>query len=190
MKVVLDPRAPYTLDDRKANLELALRVGALLDRMSWAVDQIVAIRDGAQADAAQVDAQSPLHDQLLALAKSADDIRSKIVATKEGGAITGEERLREYTGDLYGDIAQYEGRPTDEQVARAEVLRHQLNDVVGEFNTLATKQLPDINSQLKQKNLKPIEVEPEARWQKAAGATASANAVLAARARDADRDQE
>ena len=38
----------------------------------------------------------PLHKKLTGLAASSDQIRSKIVATKEGGAITGEERLREY----------------------------------------------------------------------------------------------
>jgi photosystem II stability/assembly factor-like uncharacterized protein len=188
--IVLDPRAPYTIEDRKANLALTLRVGGLLDHMSWAVDQIVAIRDTAQADAAKLDTKSPLHDQLIALAKSADDIRSRIVATREGGAITGEERLREYTGDLYGDISQYEGRPTDEQIARAEVLRRQLDDVVGELNALAAKQLPAINPQLRQKNLQPIEVEGEEQWQKATGETASANAAMATRARQTEHDRE
>jgi hypothetical protein len=188
--VASDPRAPWTLADRKANLDLTLKVGGLLNHMSWAVDQIVTIRDSAQADAAQLDTKSPLHDQLIALSKSADELRTKIVATKEGGAITGEERLREYTGDLYGDISQYEGRPTDEQVARAEVLRRQLDDVVGELNALAAKQLPDINRQLQQKNLKPISVEAEEQWQKAAGETTSANAVIASRTRQIGRDQE
>ena len=31
-------------------------------------------------------------------------MRKRIVATKEGGAITGEERLREHTDTLYGAI--------------------------------------------------------------------------------------
>ena len=188
--IVLDPRATYTLEDRKANLDLTLKVGDLLNHMSWAVAQIVAIRDAAEADATKIGGKSPLREQLLALAKSADDIRSKIVATKEGGAITGEERLREYTGDLYGDISQFEGRPTDEQFARAEVLRRQLDDVVGQLNTLIAKQLPEINRQLKQKNIKPLETQPEDAWQKAAGETTSANAVMATRARRADHDME
>ena len=41
----------------------------------------------------------------------ADAMRKKIVATKEGGAITGEQRLREFTDDLYGAIMSYEGKP-------------------------------------------------------------------------------
>jgi hypothetical protein len=184
----MDPRAPYTLGDRKEQLALTEKVGAMLNHMSWAVDAIVSVRDTALADAAKVDGKDPLHANLTGLAQSADAIRTKIVATKEGGSITGEERLREYTGDLYGDVSQYEGRPTDEQVARAEVLRRQLDDVVDEFNQLARKQLPPINAQLKAKNLKIIEVLDEQQWQKAASATSSANAVMAARARGAGQD--
>jgi hypothetical protein len=61
------------------------------------------------------------------------------VATKEGGAITGEERLREFLAGLYGDVNGYEGRPTDSQVARGDVLAHELDDVIQEFRSLASK---------------------------------------------------
>jgi len=160
----------------------------MLNHMSWAVDAIINVRDTALADAAKVDAKDPLRSQLAALAASADEMRTRIVATKEGGAITGEERLREYLGDLYGDVAGYEGRPTDEQLARAAVIGHQLDDVVTEFNQLAAKQLPAVNTGLKAKKLNPIEVIQENAWQKANAETSSANAAAAMRARNLDRD--
>jgi photosystem II stability/assembly factor-like uncharacterized protein len=188
LDIVMDPRATYTLADRKQQLELALKLGAMLNHMSWAVDAIINVRDTALADAAKLDTKDPLHSQLTALAASADEIRTRIVATKEGGAITGEERLREYLGDLYGDVAGYEGRPTDEQLARAAVIGHQLDDVVTEFNQLAAKQLPAVNSGLKAKKLNAIEVVQENAWQKATAETSSANAAAAMRARDLGRD--
>ena len=46
-----------------------------------------------------------------------DAVRKQIVATTEGGAITGEERLREHTDQLYGAILSYEGKPGDYQLA-------------------------------------------------------------------------
>src|SRR5262249_4419938 len=82
-KVTLDPRATYTVEDRRAQFELVNKLSATLNHMSWAVDSIIAVRDGAT--------QRKATD----LAEAADKIRSRIVATKEGGAITGEERLRE-----------------------------------------------------------------------------------------------
>jgi photosystem II stability/assembly factor-like uncharacterized protein len=186
LNIVMDPRATYTLDDRKAELALALKLTSMLNHMSWAVDAIIGVRDGALADAAKIDPKDPLHDQLASTAKAADAIRSKIVATKEGGAITGEERLREYLGDLYGDVTQYEGRPTDEQLARAEVMNRQLEDAVGELNQLVVLQLPGINSRLKTNKLQPIKELSEEEWQKENTESGSANAVMAMRSRHAD----
>jgi photosystem II stability/assembly factor-like uncharacterized protein len=188
LNIVMDPRATYTLADRKEEQALALRLASMLNHMSWAVDAIIGIRDSALEDAAKVDPKDPLHNQLSSTAKQFDAIRSKIVATKEGGAITGEERLREYLGTLYGDVTQYEGRPTAEQLARTEVMNRQLDDVVKEFNQLAAQQLPGINASLKTKNLQPIEVLSEPEWQKTTSETSSANAAAAMRARRADND--
>lgn len=188
LNIVMDPRATYTLADRKEEQALALRLASMLNHMSWAVDAIIGIRDSALEDAAKVDPKDPFHNQLTSTAKQFDAIRSKIVATKEGGAITGEERLREYLGTLYGDVTQYEGRPTAEQLARTEVMNRQLDDVVKEFNQLAAQQLPGINTSLKSKNLQQIEVLSESEWQKSTSETSSANAAAAMRARRADND--
>lgn len=188
LNIVMDPRATYTVEDRKLQLALATKLGSMLNHMSWAVDAIIAVRDTAAMNAAKVDAKDPLHDQLMTLSKAADEIRTRIVATKEGGAITGEERLREYLGDLYGDVSSYEGKPTDEQVARADVMNRQLDEIVAEFNQLAAKQLPGINDQLKAKKLHPIDQLSEQEWQKASVDTGSANAYVAMQARRSERD--
>jgi hypothetical protein len=81
--------------------------------------------------------------------------------------ITGEERLREYVGGLYGDVNGYDGRPTDEQIARSESLGRELEDVIREFTTLTGQQLPPINRQLAANKLAPIEVISEEAWRKA-----------------------
>jgi photosystem II stability/assembly factor-like uncharacterized protein len=188
LNIVMDPRATYTVADRKEQLALALKLGTMLNHMSWAVDAIIGIRDGALADAAKIDAKDPLHEQLLSLAKSVDAVRGEIVATKEGGAITGEERLREYLGDLYGDVIGYEGKPTDEQIARADVMNRQLDEVVTRFDQLSSKLLPSINQKLKAKKLPTLEVIPEVEWKKVAAESSSANAAAVARERFADKD--
>jgi photosystem II stability/assembly factor-like uncharacterized protein len=188
INLVMDPRATYSLADRKEQLALSMQLGAMLNHMSWAVDAIVSVRDTALSNVAKVEAQSKIHSELVGLAEAADTIRKKIVATKEGGAITGEERLREYLGDLYGDVSQWEGRPTDEQVARAEVMKRQLDDVVAEFNLLTQERLPGINAQLDARKLKKIDVPSEQEWQKTALEAGSAGATAAAQHRRVERD--
>ena len=71
-----------------------------------------------------------------------DAVRKKIVATTEGGAITGEERLREHTDQLYGALLSYEGKPGDYQIAYIDALRRELDDVTKEFEQLLAKELP------------------------------------------------
>ena len=164
--VVLDPRAPYTIEDRKTQFALVQRIGGLLDHMTWAVEAIVGVRGQASERAAKLPAADGLRQKLSSLADAMDAVRAKMVATKEGGAITGEERLREYLATLYGDVNGYEGRPTDEQAARADTLAKELDEVVREFTTLAD-QVPALNRELSAKKLPAIDVLSEAAWRKA-----------------------
>jgi photosystem II stability/assembly factor-like uncharacterized protein len=167
LNITLDPRATYTVEDRKTQFDLVNRLGASLNHMSWAVDAIIAMRDTATTTAARLAQNDPLATQLRQLSQASDEIRGKIVATKEGGMITGEERLREFLGGLYGDVNGYEGRPTDSQVARAGVLERELEDVIKEFTTLTSRQLPSINTSLTAKKLPVLEVISESDWRKA-----------------------
>jgi photosystem II stability/assembly factor-like uncharacterized protein len=142
LTVALDPRAKYTVEDRKVQFDLVNRIGGLLNRMSDAVNAIIVARDSATRQASSLPESDPERRKLLERAAAIDRIRTKIVATKEGGAVTGEERLREFLAGLYGDVNGYEGRPTDSQVARTDALARELEDVIHEFTTLTGTQLP------------------------------------------------
>ena len=83
-------------------------------------------------------------------------VRKKIVATTEGGAITGEERLREHTDQLYGAILSYEGKPADYQIAYIDTLRRELDDVTKQFDQLLAQDLPALNESLKSKGQQPL----------------------------------
>src|SRR5580704_7791422 len=166
LKVVLDPRAKYTVEDRKAQFALAIKLDRMLGHMSYAVSAIEGVRDAAVARAAKLPEKDPLRGRLQQLSTELDNLRSRIVATKEGGAITGEERIREHLGNLYGDVNTYEGRPTDYQVARAESLGRELEDVITDFRKLIDKELSAINAGLQKKKLEAIPVLTEADWAK------------------------
>jgi sugar-specific transcriptional regulator TrmB len=134
--------------------------------MTWSVEAIEGVRNAANDRAAKLQQKDSLRSQLQQLAGKCEELRSKIVATKEGGMITGEERIRELLGQLYGNVNDYEGRPTDYQAARAESLGHELEDVINNFRTLTQKELAAANAGLKKKKLDTITVLSEADWQK------------------------
>jgi hypothetical protein len=120
-------------------------------------------------------------------AQKLEDLRRKIVATKEGGAVTGEERIREKTTGLYGAILNYEGRPGDYQIARIDSLKKELDDVRSEFDSVVAKELPVINKSLKQKKLQSVEPISRKAWD-AANNEADAGTVATPSASHWERD--
>src|SRR5438105_3581480 len=152
----LDPRAKFTLEDRKLEFDAAMRLHRLLGEMRFDVDRINGVHNALADRSAKVKNDAAFAKRLQDLSQSVDELRKKIVATKEGGAVTGEERIREKTTGLYGDLLNYEGRPTDYQVARIDSLKKELGDVDAEFDNLAAKELPAVNKSLAQKKLHPI----------------------------------
>src|SRR5262249_44296594 len=121
----------------------------------------VAFKVGAIRDQALRRAQDPATDaelkpQLAKLADSADKLRKEIVATKEGGAITGEERLREHMDQLYGSVLFYGGRPAPYLTARTDALERELVDVEKSYADLVAGDFAATNEVLKGKGQPPI----------------------------------
>lgn len=156
--VGLDRRVSFDATDRRAQFDAAMRVRGLFGEMSALVDQINAVRAQADAAGAKLEQKDAMRKQLAALSAKADDIRKKIVATKEGGAITGEERLREHMDTLYGAIMAYDGKPTDYQLARIDALNRELGDVKQQFASLREGDLAKTNASLRAKSLPEIAV--------------------------------
>src|SRR6202795_2510700 len=163
LNVVLDPRAKFSAEDRRLEFDAAMRVYNLLGDMSFDVDRINGVHDALLTRAAALKGD-PLAKRLNDSAQRMEELRRKIVATKEGGAVTGEERIREKTTALYGAILNYEGRPGDYQIARIDSLKKELDDVRTEFESLLAKDLPVINKSLKQKKLPPVEPISRKAW--------------------------
>jgi len=108
LQLVPDSRTKHTLADRQAQFALANRLVALLGDMSFAVERINGVRSALADRASKLPTGDPLAQRLRDASASADVLRKKIVATKEGGMITGEERLRENLTDLYSAVIFYE----------------------------------------------------------------------------------
>ncbi len=166
LQVTPDPRAKHSAEDRKAQFDLAQKLYKLFGEMSFAVERINNARLTLEARASQLPTDDPLRKQLQTAAAQADERRRKIVATKEGGAITGEERLREYLADLYGNVIFYEGRPSQTQVERADALARELADLVKDFEAWEAKELSGLNAALAQKRIEVIKPLTREEWEK------------------------
>ena len=178
----LDARAKYSNADRQANFDAMMRLYNLLTDMSYDVDRINGAHVALIDRASHLSKDPTLAKHLQDLAAQVDDMRRKIVATKEGGAITGEERIREKTAALYGSLDLYAGRPADYQLARIDSLKRELGDVETEFDALLKKELPGVNRSLAKQELPPIVPLTRKDWDAEEGSEAAAPAPSTAAA--------
>src|SRR5260370_17403709 len=112
LEVVADPRSTHTPEDARAGFDLVTKLAGVLGDMTFAVERINGVRLALEDRAAKLPARDALATRLRAASANVDALRAKIVATKEGGAITGEERLREPIPNLSRNIIFYDHLPS------------------------------------------------------------------------------
>ncbi|HEU4389426.1 MAG TPA: sialidase [Blastocatellia bacterium] len=166
LHLAADPRATHKAEDRRAQFDLAMKLYNLLGEMSFAVERINGVRLSLDHNAASLSKGDQLRTRLETASAKSDEFRRKIVATKEGGAITGEERLREFLADLYSNVNSYEGRPSQTQVERTEALTRELADIVKDFDDWARQELAPLNSELEKKQMQSVRVITREEWEK------------------------
>jgi hypothetical protein len=152
--------------------------------MSALTEKIDAAREGASERAAKLPDSDALKKKLAALRERLDEAKRKIVATKEGGAITGEERIREHLDLLYGALMTWEGKPAKYQLERIDALKHELEDVGREFASIAQNDVRPLDDELRRRHLDPIPTTAVARDDDEAPATEAAFRCLQSRGDD------
>jgi photosystem II stability/assembly factor-like uncharacterized protein len=178
--VGLDARVKWTVADRKAQYDAAMKVYELFNDESALFARIAALRDEIANASKNRPGGDATHARLAEFDAKLDALRKKIVATKEGGAITGEERLREHTDQLYGAITSWDGPPSAYQIENTAALRGQLAQIDSDFSRLTKSELPPLNSMLHGQGAEPLTIPPLTAFEDdddAAGVGGSASAA-------------
>ena len=158
LTVGLDKRVNWTAADRQAQYDAATKVATLFNDESTLFGRIAGLR---QQIADRNKGRAPtetLARRLSQFDAKLDGLRRQIVATTEGGAITGEERLREHTDHLYGAITSWEGPPAGYQLANIDALRSQLGEIEAAFARLTSSELPAVNKLLQSHGAQSLSV--------------------------------
>jgi photosystem II stability/assembly factor-like uncharacterized protein len=156
LAIGLDRRAPFSVADRKAQFDAVMKAHGLFGEMTKVTTRLDAARDAVRARGKGLPDGDALAGKLRALLDKLDAAKKQIVATTEGGAITGEERLRENLADLYGALNRWEGRPAKYQLERLDVLRRELADADKLVEAILTKDAHDLDDELKRHKLEPM----------------------------------
>jgi hypothetical protein len=156
LAIGLDRRAPYTLADRKAQFDAVMKAHALFGDVTRLAARIDGARDAVRDRLKGLSEGDALGHKLRALLDRIDAAKKQIVATTEGGAITGEERIREHLDELYGALDRWEGRPAKYKLERIDVLRRELGDVEKAVDVIVTKDARALDDELKKHQLAPL----------------------------------
>jgi hypothetical protein len=107
------------------------------------------------------------------LAAKSDALYKTLVATGEGGRLSGEEEIRERLGALYGSVNIYDG-PTDPQLHEATLIEQEIAKKSAAWDAIANKELSAANKTLAAKKLDPIKPLTREEWDKKPGGRAAA----------------
>lgn len=162
--LVGDPRVAYSAADQALQRETTARLYALVERLTWLVESIADLRDQASDRAGKLTAKdAALTKKMTAFAAGLEAQRVALVAQQEGEGISGEEKLREELGMLYGNVNGYDGRPTQSQLDRMTALSRDLDAAWAKFNGVS-KERASLNAELVKRKLQAMEPMTEAAW--------------------------
>ncbi len=145
VKVAYDENPHHSIADRDERHKYIMQAYYMLEDLAYLDNQIIEIRNQSASKADSV--KGGLSKKLTELSAEMADLRTQILATKEG-RITGEKRLRERIGDIYGGIISYQGKPTTAQINGLEELSGQMKGFEEQVNVVIDETLPGLNTKL------------------------------------------
>lgn len=166
LRLVNDTALPYTASDRATQRETAKKLFTLAERLTFLAESIGYVRGQAAERADKiVDASGKdlTKKKLASLAQALESQQKALAAQQEGEGISGEEKLREELGALYGNVNFHDGRPTQSQIDRMGALAKDLDAAWAKFDASA-KEAASLSAALTAKKLDPIKVWTEAEW--------------------------
>lgn len=176
VELVGDPRSPHSAEDRRLQQETALELYDRLRDLTYVVESLLDLEDQADDRAGKLDRKGDV-ERLEAFAGRLEELRSAIVSTNEAGRLSGDDKLRENMGNLFGEIVRYEGRPSNSQMTRKDLLVGELDRAVGEIESYLGEALPALDALLEKRGLDPLSKKSREEWdaeEDAGGAAAPA----------------
>ena len=169
VELVPDPRATHSAADRAAQHETAMKLYGMLGRLTYVAETVKSLEDQARERAGKLPAGDRLRRQLDSLGSSLEGFRATLVATSEGGWMSGEEQLRETMAKVYGGVNGYDGRPTQSQIDQMKVLGDQLDKAEAKLAAVQSGEVAAVNRELAQRKLEPLTPKSKDEWEKEDG---------------------
>jgi len=164
VSLVADPRASYTAEDRKAQHETAMKLYGMMGDLTYLYDAVNDARTQAMDRAGKLTPKDGAQKPLQAFTAQLNSLRGDLSAQKEGW-LTGEEKLRERLGALYGAVNIYDGRPTQSMYDNMKLMEKELADATNRLQGVFNKQLAPVNAALTKSKAESITTLSREAWE-------------------------
>ncbi len=165
LEIVPDPRAGYSAEEMAEQDRAAVRLYAMVERLTFLVDRLIDVQDQARDRREGLKERDKLGPKLDDLLEALENERKQLVATRKGGFIAGEEQLREKLTALYGAINGYEGKPSRSHLDYADLLEAEVAAGEVRFAGVLAAHLNGLNDQLGRKDLDPLVEKSLEQWE-------------------------
>ncbi len=167
IRLIPDPQAGHSPEDRKLRHEAIMRLYHMQEDLAYIADTLKSLREQAEDRAKKLEKagkKKGLRRELRKFARRLKDFRSELV--QEAGFVAG-DRLREKVLELYGAIMQYGGRPTEAQMRNIDYFADQMKGVERRFKRVMERDVRRMQNRLRSNGLKPFHILTREEFNKA-----------------------
>ena len=160
LQVKADPDSPFSAADRALYQKTAMHLYNLIEKLAYTTEVIQSIMKQTKAKAEKEKKNSRLTRKLMAMYESLSKFNSELVITSgDNYTDSAEERLNDKLSSLYGDIGSYSGRPSRDQLQRAEVLEKRVEEAYQRMMKIQNRDLKEMNARLAKAKIAEIKVK-------------------------------
>ncbi|MFN4769485.1 MAG: WD40/YVTN/BNR-like repeat-containing protein [Candidatus Kapaibacterium sp.] len=152
LTIAYDPRSIHSGSDRAKNFATTMKLYALIERVAYAAEQITSVRDSLEARST-AGLKSAAVDKCI---EEFDALHKTVVAKKSSLFADTEPQLREKLAEIYGDVAQSTGAPSDNQLARVQGMALAVEELEKKIDTLVSSALSTANADVKKAGAPPV----------------------------------
>lgn len=153
-----DKKSIHKPQDRIAQNQAMKKLWTMIDDLAFIAEQTTATRDSLKLTLKNLQPTSQAKNKTQKAIQQLDSLHKTMIAEKSTLFADTEDKLREKLASIYGTIAQYAGKPSDEQQKRIGNLEVELINTRKKLNDILLVSVKDINTLLKAENINPITI--------------------------------
>jgi hypothetical protein len=128
VNLTYDPNSSYSKNDRELQQNTVMKLFKMQEDLALIAEKLKNRFDSLKMKIKNVSDDGE-KEKLTKYSERIDSLLKTLAATKEGGFITGEIKLRENIGQLYSSVISFAGKPSDSQLDRLVKLEYELEQV-------------------------------------------------------------